>query len=394
MISKNSDINIINEIDDVTVIATTVGSDPDFKFCFEIPKDLEIKVAVAEGFSNGAKHYTDIVYRLDERFDVTKFMTNHHPAPIKRRDTIKQHDHNAIKGYIIDKSISSPKVDEVEPETPAPALPPRHPKVKESKSFDISPTPPPKLPERPEIKRKNSAPTVETPPLKPKPTVVPRKRSASQNQSNSVKSTPWENTSTHAPSTSIPQSTDINPDDQSPPEVKDSKDAKVKPPKNIPVSSPSVSQSTTDHPKSQPEIEKNKPPLTSNNFNDQLQAELNKRMAKKPPPPRPPVRKDNSKHPQANDMSESSKETNASNKEEETSQPENTQSPAEVAGGKDGSTVGQATFSQPVSPSQVNESENVQTREQVKSPKLPPRDHRPKVQDRASNSKGKCSFLA
>ncbi|CAB3992716.1 SH3 and multiple ankyrin repeat domains 2-like [Paramuricea clavata] len=480
LISKSPDINIINEIVDIIVITTTVSSDPVLKFCFEIPKDLEIKVAVAEGFSNGAKHYTDIVTSLNERFDVTKFMSSHQPAPIKRRDVVKQYDYDTIKEYIIDNAILSPKSDEVEPDIDAPPLPPRTPKaVKKSQSFDIPPTPPLKVPDKNVAERKNSAPTVETTPLiKPKPAVPSRPRSISQREGVGVEWIPSGNNYTHALSTSVLQSTNENPCDPSPPEVK------VKPPINIPTPSPNVPQSTNNHPNdpSQAERKVSKPPLkiprnipvpstnvpqtTSNHPNDLLQAELKDIVARKRPmkvpvppprprlqdktskhpqannvnevseetnlsnkekeiseseiiqtaeevpgvtdctpvtqttinhpasailqlPPRPPARDKTSKHPQANNVNEISTETNPIFKQKESSQPTNIQSAAKVPGGTDGTTVTQTTIDHPASPiSQMDENENAQRPPRVVSPKLPPRDRRPKLKDSASNFQG------
>ncbi|XP_046857857.1 uncharacterized protein LOC124451278 [Xenia sp. Carnegie-2017] len=97
-----------------TVIATTVSSDQHLKFCFEIPKDLDIKFVVADGFDNGAKHYTDIVNGLNDRFDVVKFMNTYKTLLIRRQDQIHKFDYDVIKEYIIDKSIFLSKPEDKE----------------------------------------------------------------------------------------------------------------------------------------------------------------------------------------------------------------------------------------------------------------------------------------
>ena len=97
-----------------TVIATTVCSDQNLKLCFEIPKDLHIKFVVADGFDNGAKHYTDIVNELNDRFDVVKFMNTYKTMLIRRQDQIQKFDYDVIKEYIIDKSIFLSKPDDEE----------------------------------------------------------------------------------------------------------------------------------------------------------------------------------------------------------------------------------------------------------------------------------------
>ncbi|XP_046856849.1 uncharacterized protein LOC124450265 isoform X2 [Xenia sp. Carnegie-2017] len=138
-------LSLIEETDFITVIATTVSSDESFKFCFEIPKDLDIKFVIADGFDNGSKHYTDIVNTLNDRFDVLKFMNTCEPLLIRRQDQIHEFNYDAIKEYIIDKSILSPKLEdkEVLDEVNAPALPPRKQKApfrRATKSFDLPPT--------------------------------------------------------------------------------------------------------------------------------------------------------------------------------------------------------------------------------------------------------------
>ena len=377
LISHSPDVNVINEKDDIIVITTTVSSDPDFKFAFEIPKDLEIKVAVAEGFSNGAKHYTDIVTSLNDRFNVTQFMTNHRAAPIKRRDVIKQHDYDAIKEYIIDKSISSPVLNESEPEPDGPPLPPRFP-IKS----DTPPTSPPKVPERPLSKRKNSAPEVEI-----KPVVARRPRSVSQNQYDSVHSPPLRN------SVHVPQRRSIVPKDPSLPEVKDGEHENA----TIPASSPIVPQQTDYHPKSQTERKDNKPspppkpfknPTSTNRHptiaNNPLQAELKEVMKIKrsslKSPISPAKQDENSKYPQT------SSET--SNSEKETFQPKKVKSPVKVPGGTAAPADTQTATTRPSPPSQANENENTQSEAQRKCPKLPSRQWSI-PEDCSSNSEGK-----
>ena len=381
LISKSPDINVINEKDDIIVITTTVSSDPDFKFAFEIPKDLEIKVAVAEGFSNGAKHYTDIVTSLNERFNVTQFMTNHRTAPIKRRDVIKQHDYDSIKEYIIDKSISSPVLNESEPETDGPPLPPRFPIKYKSDSFNMPPTSPPKVPERPVNKRKNSAPEVEM-----KPVVARRPRSVSQNQYDSVDSTPLRNI------VHVPQRRSIVPKDPSLLEVKDGEHENAT--MNISASSPTAQQQTDHHPKSQTKRKDNKPSPPPKPFknppngpptiaNNPLQAELKEIMKQKRSfkPPIPLVKQDeNAKYPQT-----SSETSNAVKK---TSQPKNVKSPVKVPEGTAApSDHTQTTTTRPEPLSQATENENTQSEEKRKCPKLPPRQWSI-PEDCSSNSEG------
>ena len=383
--AKSPDINVVNETDDVMVITTTVSSDPDFKFAFEIPKDLEIKVAVAEGFSSGARHYTDIVTNLNERFNVTKFMTSHQAALIQRRDILKQHDYDSIKDYIIDKSIP-PVFNEAEPETPGPPLPPR-----KSQSFDIPPPPPPEVPERPKSRRKNSAPDVETTSPKPKPPVVRRPRSVSQNQSGDVVHTPTLKRNNFQ----VHQSTSIDPNGPSPSEANDDKDGNAA--VNNPTS-PVVPQRTENHASEK----KNKPSPPPKTFvknlpstngsptppsvaNNPLQAELKEIMAKKrqvKPLPRTPMKKDeNSEHLQTSNVSKTSKETCASSKEKEISHHKGVESPVKVPERTDSAVDAQTTIDQP--PSQADEM----------FPKLPPRRQQEMPEDRPSNPEGKCLFL-
>ncbi|XP_046857851.1 uncharacterized protein LOC124451272 [Xenia sp. Carnegie-2017] len=98
----------------LTVIATTVNSDVLLKFCLAIPKDIDIEIVVADGFDNGAKHYTNIVNKLNDRFDVVKFMNAYESLLIRRQDHIQKFDYDAIKEYIIDKSILLSKCDDEE----------------------------------------------------------------------------------------------------------------------------------------------------------------------------------------------------------------------------------------------------------------------------------------
>ena len=381
LISNNPDINVINEKDDIIVITTTVSSDPDFKFAFEIPKDLEIKVAVAEGFSNGAKHYTDIVTSLNERFNVTQFMTNHRAAPIKRRDVIIQHDYDSIKEYIIEKSISSPVLNESEPEPDGPPLPPRFPIQNKSNSFDIPPTFPPKVPERPTSKRKNSAPEVEV-----KPVVARRPRSVSQNQYDSVHSISLRN------SVQVPPRRSIVSNDPSLSEVKDGEHENAT--MNIVASSPIVPEQTDHHPKSRTERKNNKPspppkpfknPPSTNGpaiANNPFQAELKEIMKRKRSfkSSIPPLRHDEN----ARYLQTSSEASNAENK---TSQPKNVKSPVKVPEGKAAPSDTQTTTNGPAPPSQANENENTQSEAQRNCPKLPPRQ-RSMPEDCSSNFEG------
>ncbi|XP_046850909.1 uncharacterized protein LOC124444359 [Xenia sp. Carnegie-2017] len=112
----------------LTVIATTVNSDVLLKFCLAIPKDIDIEIVVADGFDNGAKHYKNIVNKLNDRFDVVKFMNTYEPLLIRHQDRIQKFDYDAIKECIMDKSILLAERDDEEEEldvVDVPTLPPQ-----------------------------------------------------------------------------------------------------------------------------------------------------------------------------------------------------------------------------------------------------------------------------
>lgn len=345
--SKNPNVNIIKEVRDVIVISTSVSSEAEYKFCFEVPKHLEVKVAVADGFYKGAKHYTDVVTTLNQRFDVAKFMTNNQPPLIKRRDAIKRYDYDTIKEYIIEKSIPFPKGNADDEEQDVPVLPPR---LGKTQSLGLPEPPSPPVPVKP---RKISVPSAEA--LKPKPVIAPRPRSSSQNQGDGVTSTQGGDDSTQI---SIPQDTNSIPNDPSQTEVNDGYKRKVKRPVSIPTPSPNEQTTTPNNssvqvgrkaPAQLPKPSPNVSQGTRSLPNDLLQAELKARVGAKRPTKAP------------KDIPPSAKDV------------------------IDGPTV--TTCSNNTPPSQPGENENTKTL-QMKSPKLPPRDRGPKATERDSNLQG------
>ena len=350
-ISKNPDVNIMKETRDVIVITSSVSSEAEYKFCFEVPKELEVKVAVADGFYSGAKHYTDIVTTLNQRFDVTKFMANHQPPLIKRRDAIKRYDYDTIKEYIIDKSIPFPNEIADDEEGEAPVLPPRT-KVGKTQSLDLSQSPsPPSVPVKP---RKTSVSSADT--VKPRPAIAPRPRSDSQNQGVSVTSTPLRDGNTQI---STAQDTNGIPNDPSQTEGNGGYKKKPKRPVSIPNTFPNVLATTPNNssdpvnrkvpvqlPKPSPDVSQGTRSLS----NDLLQAELRARVGAKRPTKAP------------RDIPAPAKDVIAG--------------PTVTASGHD------TTLSQP------DEKENTQIPLSMNSPKLPPRDRRPKPTECDSNLQG------
>lgn len=140
LLSKTPDVNVVGEIEEVLVITTTVGSCPDLKFCYEIPSDLEIKVAVTDGFSSGDRHYQEVVTNLDKGFDVPKFMSTQQPAFLKYRESITQYDYACLPDLFLNlsKEVSNTSGKSQEE---APALPPRR-TLSESKSVPLYVTSP------------------------------------------------------------------------------------------------------------------------------------------------------------------------------------------------------------------------------------------------------------
>ena len=369
LIYKTPDINVFAEADDVIIVATTVSSEPDFKFCFEIPKDIEIKVAVAEGFSNGARHYTDIVNTLDGRFDVTKFIATHQQAPLKRRDVIRQYDYEAIRRFIVDKSISLPTFDENE-DLDVPAPPPRHVHMEKSKSIDVAPPPPP-LPKRHETKRKNSAPSIETDFQKTKPPVARRPRSVSQHHGSGF-------TDNVRILFDQPQIV-----------ANDVGHGKVKLPESAPAKPQSIpsrpENDSSDHPSTSPRKEAKKPPPVARRCNgstsvdlssvttthpiDPLQAELQRRVQRK--------QQIEAEHIPEQDKTPKIKEM--------ASKPKHVPLPSDASGTSDTATI---TSSSP------SESDKKGDSSEVKSPVLPPRDGRPKLVDAVNKDEGKLIIIS
>lgn len=361
LITKNPDVNIIREARDVIIVTTSVSSEAEYKFCFEVPKELEVKVAVADGFYTGARHYTDVVTILNQRFDVTKFLTCHQQPLIKRRDAIRRYDYDTIKQFIIDKSIpfSNESVDDETEE--APPLPPRpKPVVKKTQSLDIQSTTPPSVLLTP---RKNSETSKSS-----KPAITPRSRSASQNQEGSAISTPRGDDNTNI---SISQDADNIPSDPSQNEVNNSGKRKAKRPVSIPNTPPNLPATTPNNsddpagrmdnvPVQLPKPSPNVPQSTRSAPTD-LQAELKARIQAKRPvkaprtiPPPPP--------------------------------------PKDVV---EGHTLAESSSVTP--PSEADENENKPTPPLITSPKLPPRRTKPAVSDSKSqgmqSTKTISSFL-
>ena len=365
LIYKTPDINVFTEADDVIIVATTVSSEPDFKFCFEIPKDIEIKVAVAEGFSNGARHYTDIVNTLDGRFDVTKFIATHPQAPLKRRDVIRQYDYEAIRRFIVDKSISLQKFDENE-DFDVPAPPPRHVRMEKSKSIDVAPSPPP-LPERPESKRKNSAPSIETDFQKTKPPVARRPRSVSQHHGSGF---------TDNVRILFDQSQIVAND-------------VVKLPKSVPAKPESIpsrpDNDSSEHPSTNPRKDVKKPPPVAPRCNGSTSVDVSLVTTSRPIDPLQAELKHRVQRKQQIEAENIPEQDKTPKKKEMASKPKHVPLPSDASSTSDTATV---------MSSSPSESDKKGDSSEVKSPVLPPRDGRPKLVDAVNKDEGKLIVIS
>ena len=137
LISKVSDFNVLREFREVLVITTTTSSCVDLKFCYEIPKDLEVKVKVPEGFLCGDRHYKEVVAALSKRFDVSRFMNTHLLEICKRSDVIKGFDYESHKELF--PNIPQPLSRQVNTQDESPVLPPRRQPVGKTKSVPLHP---------------------------------------------------------------------------------------------------------------------------------------------------------------------------------------------------------------------------------------------------------------
>ena len=137
LISKVSDFIVLEEFREVLVITTTTSSCVDLKFCYEIPKDLEVKVEVPKGFLSGDRHYQEVVATLGRRFDVSRFMNTHLLEICKHRDVIKGFDYESHKELF--PNISRPPSRDVTTQDDSPVLPPRRQPVDRTTSVPLSP---------------------------------------------------------------------------------------------------------------------------------------------------------------------------------------------------------------------------------------------------------------
>lgn len=394
LISKSPAINITDETEDITVIGTTVASDRELKFCYEIPKGLEIKVAVAEGFSNGAKHYTDVVNDLNERFDAAKFMTSFEPAMIRRRNAIRQYNYDTIKACVVHKFRNS--VFEVEQAVDAPALPPRRPtNTGASKSVSVPPTPPkprPTVPLRTNFESHDVRDDVDSAPGGKDDTCVTSPQDTPQPTKDDVDCSKGSGERRVKPPINTPctpRAHSNNPNEPPKPKVRETKPP-VKQPVNIPNAAP-VPLATIDDPQNLADLKSSKQPVelpkpTPNSVQtirnkpiSPLVAELKSRV-------KIPVRPPRSQAPGKNSKPEEL-ETNAPPPETVTTNKPVTKAlyEADASEVEANQITAKSSPSAPLTDAQAKP-QNYETA--VSSPKLPPREGRPKSREMPNNDQG------
>lgn len=198
LVTSTGEVTIIEEIEDVLVVATTVGKSDEFKFCYEIPKDLPVKVTVAKGLRENADSYQDVVAKLHKRFDVSNLPNSQQLNSFKRRDSITEYNYTSIQSLFQSipgeqQTVKSGKSTEILkpiedlPEIASPPLPPRHSRLTATKSLTE-----PKEPKRQEnIRRAGSV----------KPKVMPRQGSRLSKERNAKPLTEPENLQMNSPMT-------------------------------------------------------------------------------------------------------------------------------------------------------------------------------------------------
>lgn len=151
LVSKTPVVNVVGEIEEVLVIATMVTTSVRLKFCYEIPKDLEIVIAVAKGSVNGQKYYQELVDNLHSRFDVSKFVSIQELEYLNyRHKTIIEYDYQSII-----KNISGSNRDTKN--DVGPPLPPRS-SVRRTKSIVDNSSSKPAIAPKPRRTRSESVP--------------------------------------------------------------------------------------------------------------------------------------------------------------------------------------------------------------------------------------------
>lgn len=101
LVSSTTDLTIVNEIEEVLVVASTLGS-LEFKFCYEIPRDLPVKVTVAKGFLKGDGIYKEVLAKLNKTLDQSKLLNIQQSSLIKLRNAITEYKYESNKDLFLD----------------------------------------------------------------------------------------------------------------------------------------------------------------------------------------------------------------------------------------------------------------------------------------------------
>lgn len=135
LLPGNVDVTIVEETEDILVVATTAGENVRCKFCYEIPRDLQVTVqTVAQSFrEQNGDYYQNLVAKFDQlsasNFPKSGYFT--------RRGTIIGHRYETIEKLFNSRPEGNAGTGRVEGNS-SPALPPRNYQPARSKCTSLS----------------------------------------------------------------------------------------------------------------------------------------------------------------------------------------------------------------------------------------------------------------